>query len=150
MPKDLTDQAPETSIEHHRADQAANNFHTTLYTVRVQKRWRNMFQLGWPSLSVRVNNRCILLYTVLVLALYFKECKASTLPLSSGVISIGENNLQPLNILRRFPIAILDTSKASIGSFVQTAGVMVPAGMIWKLGILRSSGMKPWVMEGGR
>jgi hypothetical protein len=109
-----------------------------------------MFQLGWPSLSVRFSNRCILLYTVLIVALYFKECRSSTLPLSSSVISIGENSLQPINILRRFPVAIFDTSKSSLESFLQTAGVMVPAGMIWKLGTLKSSGMKPWMMEGGR
>lgn len=109
-----------------------------------------MFQLGWPSLSIRVGNRCILLYTVLILALFFKECRSSAIPISSGVISIGENSIQPINIFRRFPVAIFDTSKASIESFLQTAGVMVPAGMIWKLGTLKSSGMKPWMMEGGR
>lgn len=56
----------------------------------------------------------------------------------------------PVEILRRIPGAVIQSANASIESFVQTAGVMVPAGLIWKFSILRSSGVKPWIAEGGK
>ena len=71
----------------------------------------------------------------------------SSLTPSSVAVSGG---LDPLSVIKRLPVAIIHTSKASIESFLQTAGVMVPAGLIWKLGSLKTSGMKPWLMDGGR
>ena len=66
------------------------------------------------------------------------------------MIHVGSNNFQPIDVLKRLPGALVESSKASINSFVQTAGVVIPAGLIWKLGTLRSSGMKAWGMEGGK
>ena len=72
---------------------------------------------------------------------------SSLTPSSSIAISGG---LDPISVIKRLPVTIIHTSKASIEAFLQTAGVMVPAGLIWKLGSLKTSGMKPWLMDGGR
>ena len=66
------------------------------------------------------------------------------------MIHVGSNRLQPIEVLKRLPGAVVDSTKASVSSFVQTAGVVIPAGLIWKIGTLRSSGMKAWGMEGGK
>ena len=89
----------------------------------------------------------LLAFSLLILIL---ECRSSALPASAVMIQVGRNGFQPLEVLKRLPSATFESSKASLSSFVQTAGVVIPAGLIWKIGSLRSSGMKAWAMEGGK
>ena len=83
----------------------------------------------------------------------FQESRGGALPILLPPISIQPTDnriFQPMTVLKRFPGAMLLTTKASLEAFVQTAGIMVPGGLIWKIGTLRASGMKPWLMEGGK
>jgi hypothetical protein len=64
--------------------------------------------------------------------------------LQSSLKPIDESPF-PIQLVKRLPIAVFDSAKASIGAFLQTAGVMIPAGLIWKFGTLKGAGLKPWL-----
>lgn len=90
----------------------------------------------------------LLCFFLLLLSLQENRGHAITAPVV--MIPSVDKVFPPLAVLQRLPSAILLTTKASLEAFIQTAGVMVPAGLIWKLGTLKSGGFKPWVMEGGK
>jgi hypothetical protein len=98
---------------------------------------------------------CRLLMLFGILFLSFNESQGGALPspiiqnsnLQNSLKPIENTNPFPIQIVKRLPIAVFDTAKASIGAFLQTAGVMIPAGLIWKFGVLRGSGLKPWLRK---
>ena len=67
----------------------------------------------------------------------------SAFPLSSRPIFI--KNDHPFDVVKRLPVTVLDTSLISTKSFLETAAMVVPIGLIWKIGDLRSLGWKVWV-----
>ena len=123
---------------------------TSLFVAFQSKvKEKMMCQLFSSSKTARPSCQRVLLLA-LSLLLFFIECRCTALPASAVMINVGSNGFQPIEVLKRLPGAVLESSKASIISFSQTAGVVIPAGLIWKLGTLRSSGMKAWAMEGGK
>ena len=54
----------------------------------------------------------------------------------------------PLDVPKRLPISVVDGCVCGALAFLQTAMVMVPGGMVWKLGELRANGWRRWVAAG--
>lgn len=95
--------------------------------------------------------RFLMLFGVLFLS--FGDVRGGALPspiiqtpvMQSSLKPIEDKNPVQIQLVKRLPIAIFDSSKASILAFLQTAGVMIPAGLIWKFGVLKGGGLKPWL-----
>ena len=130
---------------------SSRNSTVTALVVTFQSQAKEQIMCRNVSSSSTARPSCqrVLLFAVSLL-IFFIECRCSAVPASSVMIHVGSNRLQPIEVLKRLPGAVVDSTKASISSFIQTAGVVIPAGLIWKIGTLRSSGMKSWAMEGGK
>ena len=99
-----------------------------------------------------MSDRRLLLWLLLIM-ISFQGCRsgAIAIPLPTLLTSTENRRMfQPAAVLGRIPNALELTIKSSLEAFLQTAGVMFPGGLIWKIGMLKSSGMKPWLMEGGK
>ena len=54
---------------------------------------------------------------------------------------------QPIEIVRRLPVAVVHSSKHSLSAFLQMFGIMTPAMLVWKLADLHVNGPRVWAEQ---
>ena len=87
------------------------------------------FELVNCSTKRRLSTKNILIFLVIVMQ-SFQESRGGVMVAPIVITPSVNRQFMPVEILRRIPGAIIQSANASIESFVQTAGVMVPAGLI--------------------
>ena len=94
---------------------------------------------------IQRQQQLVALWIVALIAFFWIDTvNGSAFPMANRPIFIKSEH--PLDVIKRLPVTVLDTSLISTKSFLETAAMVIPGGLIWKIGDLRTLGWKVWLM----
>ena len=94
----------------------------------------------------RQQQQVVVLWIFVVISLCFIDMvNGSAIPVATRPIFIKCEH--PLDVIKRLPTAVLDTSLMSTKSYLETTAMVIPIGLIWKIKDLWTFGWKAWGME---